>query len=57
MLYVLFYLLGLILVAGASGYGAHLLGAGPEWMVVVAAFVFGMGLIGMAKQRQRGGGD
>jgi hypothetical protein len=50
--YVLFYLIGLFLVAGATGYGVHLIGLGQEWLLVIAAFVFGIGLIGLAKHRR-----
>ncbi len=52
MVQVLFYLLGILLVAGATGYGAHLLGLGSEWVLVIAALVGGLGLIGLAKQRR-----
>lgn len=49
---ILFYLLGLVLVAGAAGFAASLLGLSQEWMLVVAAFIFGIGLIGLARQRR-----
>lgn len=52
MTYWVFYLLGLLLVSGALGYGAYLLGVSPEWVGVVLALVLGMGLIGVAKNRR-----
>lgn len=49
---VLLHILGIGLVAGSLAYGAYLLGVSPEWIGVVAAFIVGMGLIGLAKSRR-----
>jgi hypothetical protein len=40
------YMIGTILVAGAVAYGAHLLGASDEWVVVIAVILIGSGIMG-----------
>lgn len=39
-------MLGIFIVAGALGYGAHLLGLPLVWIAIGAAVILGIGLMG-----------
>lgn len=44
------YMAGIIIVAGAVGYGAYAIGVPPIWIGVCAAIIIGFGLMGAAKK-------
>lgn len=44
------YMLGVVLIVAALGYGAYLLGATPLWIGIGAVILLGMGLMGAAKK-------
>lgn len=48
------YIIGVILVAGALGYGAHLVGLSEQWVVVLVLVILGLGVMGgIVKTRQK----
>lgn len=44
------YMVGVIIVVGALGYGAYALGVAPLWIGIGVAVLLGMGLMGAAKK-------
>lgn len=50
------YMIGIIIVAGALGYGAYALSVPPVWIGVGAAVLVGCGLMGAVK-KTRGPSD
>ena len=48
------YMIGVILVAAALGYGANLMGLGTQWLAVLILAVLGLGVMGaIVKTRQK----
>ena len=48
------YMIGVILVAAALGYGASLMGLGTQWLAVLLLAVIGLGVMGaIVKTRQK----
>ena len=48
------YMIGVILVAAALGYGASLAGLGTQWLAVLILAVLGLGVMGaIVKTRQK----
>lgn len=51
---LLLYMLGMLLVVMALGYGLHLLGLSTQWIMIVAVALLGIGLMGgIVKTRQK----
>ncbi len=46
------YMFGIAVVAGALGYGAHLLGAPMVWLGIGVAIIIGMGIMGAVRKTQ-----
>jgi hypothetical protein len=50
----LVYMIGVVLVVGALGYGASLLGLGTTWVAILAVTALGLGVMGaIVKTRQK----
>jgi hypothetical protein len=48
------YMIGMILVIGALAYGAHLVGISQTWILIGAAVILGLGVMGgVSKTRQK----
>lgn len=48
------YMIGVILVVGALGYGANLMGLSSTWVGVLVVAVLGLGIMGaIVKTRQK----
>ena len=47
------YMIGVIIVIAALGYGAHLGGLDPTWTAIGLAIIFGIGVIGGVTQTRR----
>ena len=50
---MLLYMIGVIIVIGALGYGAHLGGLDPTWTAVGLAVILGLGVIGGVTQTRK----
>lgn len=44
------YMIGIAVIAGALGYGAHLLGVPATWLGIGVAVVIGLGIIGAVRK-------
>ena len=44
------YMIGILIVVGALGYGAHLLGLPLVWIGIFAAVILGLGIMGAVKK-------
>ena len=47
------YMIGIVVVAGALGYGAHLLGAPMQWLGIGVAVIIGMGIMGAVRKTSK----
>ena len=48
------YMIGVILLVGALGYGASLLGLSSTWVAIIVVAALGLGLMGaIVKTRQK----
>lgn len=48
------YMIGVLIVVGALAYGASLLGLSPTWILIGAALIAGLGIMGgVVRTRQK----
>lgn len=47
------YMIGVIIVIGALGYGAHLAGLDPTWIAIGLAVILGFGVMGAVTKTRR----